>query len=162
MAYLELRDVYFEYPSGHVAVEGVSISADLGEKIAIIGENGAGKTTTAKLMNGLLKPTKGEVLINGVSTKGKTTATIARKVAYVFQNPDDQIFNQEVLAEISYTPRYFKVDEETVNKRLKKAVKLTGLKPYINENPYNLSYSYRKFVCWRWKRAWRADCRSDS
>ena len=90
MAYLELRDVYFEYPSGHVAVEGVSISADLGEKIAIIGENGAGKTTTAKLMNGLLKPTKGEVLINGVSTKGKTTATIARKVAYVFQNPDDQ------------------------------------------------------------------------
>lgn len=87
MAYLELRDVYFEYPSGHVAVEGVSISADLGEKIAIIGENGAGKTTTAKLMNGLLKPTKGEVLINGVSTKGKTTATIARKVAYVFQNP---------------------------------------------------------------------------
>ena len=61
MAYLELRDVYFEYPSGHVAVEGVSISADLGEKIAIIGENGAGKTTTAKLMNGLLKPTKGEV-----------------------------------------------------------------------------------------------------
>ena len=54
-------------------------------------------------MNGLLKPTKGEVLINGVSTKGKTTATIARKVAYVFQNPDDQIFNQEVLAEISYT-----------------------------------------------------------
>lgn len=130
----------------YVAVEGVSISADLGEKIAIIGENGAGKTTTAKLMNGLLKPTKGEVLINGVSTKGKTTATIARKVAYVFQNPDDQIFNQEVLAEISYTPRYFKVDEETVNKRLKKAVKLTGLKPYINENPYNLSYSYRKFV----------------
>ena len=104
MAYLELRDVYFEYPSGHIAVEGVSISADLGEKIAIIGENGAGKTTTAKLMNGLLKPTKGEVLINGVSTKGKTTATIARKVAYVFQNPDDQIFNQEVLAEISYTP----------------------------------------------------------
>lgn len=56
VAYLELRDVYFEYPSGHVAVEGVSISADLGEKIAIIGENGAGKTTTAKLMNGLLKP----------------------------------------------------------------------------------------------------------
>lgn len=87
MAYLELRDVYFEYPSGHVAVEGVSISADLGEKIAIIGENGAGKTTTAKLMNGLLKPTKGEVLINGVSTKGKTTATIARKVAYVFKTP---------------------------------------------------------------------------
>ena len=83
-------------------------------------------------MNGLLKPTKGEVLINGVSTKGKTTATIARKVAYVFQNPDDQLFNQEVLAEISYTPRYFKVDEETVNKILKKAVK-------------SVSYTHRRF-----------------
>ncbi len=146
MAYLEMKDVFFEYPSGHLAVEGVNISADLGEKIAIIGENGAGKTTTAKLMNGLLKPTKGEVLIDGISTKNKTTATIARKVAYVFQNPDDQIFNQEVLTEISYTPKYFKVDEETINKRLKKAVKMTGLKPYVNENPYNLSYAYRKFV----------------
>ena len=64
----------------------------------------------------------------------------------MFQNPDDQIFNQEVLTEISYTPKYFKVDEETINKRLKKAVKMTGLKPYVNENPYNLSYAYRKFV----------------
>lgn len=87
MAYLELKDVYFEYPSGHVAVEGVSISADLGEKIAIIGENGAGKTTTAKLMNGLLKPTKGEVLINGVSTKGKTTRRLRGKWLTYFKTP---------------------------------------------------------------------------
>ena len=85
MAYLELKDVYFEYPSGHVAVEGVSISADLGEKIAIIGENGAGKTTTAKLMNGLLKPTKGEVLINGV--KAKRPRRLREKWLTYFKTP---------------------------------------------------------------------------
>lgn len=146
MAYLEMRDVSFTYPNGHLAVDNINLFMERGEKIAFIGENGAGKTTTAKLMNGLLKPTRGDVFIDGVSTKGKTTATIARKVAYVFQNPDDQIFNQEVYSEIAYTPKHFKVDKNVMKERIRKAVKMTGLKKYVNENPYNISYAYRKLV----------------
>ena len=146
MANLEMRDVSFTYPGGYLAVENINFFAEEGEKIAFVGENGAGKSTTAKLINGLLKPTKGEILIDGVSTKGKTTAAIARNVAYVFQNPDDQIFRQDVFSEIIYTPKYFKVNEDDIRKRVKKAVKMTGLKTYINENPYNLSYAHRKLV----------------
>ena len=97
-------------------------------------------------MNGLLKPTKGEVLINGVSTKRqKRPRRLREKWLTYFKTPTTKFLIRRYWPN-SYTPRYFKVDEETVNKRLKKAVKLTGLKPYINENPYNLSYSYRKFV----------------
>ena len=69
MAYLELKDVYFEYPSGHVAVEGVSISADLGEKIAIIGENGAGKTTAMRMLCGLSYPTSGRGMVAGYDVR---------------------------------------------------------------------------------------------
>ncbi|WP_346704207.1 ATP-binding cassette domain-containing protein [uncultured Agathobaculum sp.] len=85
MAYLELKNVGFAYPNGFQAVENVSMSFELGETVAIIGQNGAGKTTTVKLMNGLLRPTQGEVLVEGQSTKGFTTAQIARKVGYLEQ-----------------------------------------------------------------------------
>ena len=78
-------------PGGHAVIQ-----------VDAQGQNGAGKTTTVKLMNGLLRPTKGEVLIEGQSTADKTTATIARKVGYVFQNPDDQIFQESIYKEISY------------------------------------------------------------
>ncbi len=84
MAYLELKNVSFQYPNGYTAVENVSMEFEKGEKVAIIGQNGAGKTTTVKLMNGLLRPTKGEVLVGGASTEKYTTAQIAKNVGYVF------------------------------------------------------------------------------
>ena len=65
------------------------------------------RTTLARLINGLLRPTKGDVIINGMNTKDHTTAQIASKVGYVFQNPDDQIFNRDVYTEILYTPELF-------------------------------------------------------
>jgi energy-coupling factor transport system ATP-binding protein len=61
------------------------------------------------MMNGLHKPSKGRVLVNGADTKTKTTAQVARFVGYVFQNPDDQIFNQDVITEIEYIAPYFKL-----------------------------------------------------
>ena len=102
MAYLELKNVSFQYSNGYTAVENVSMKFEKGEKVAIIGQNGAGKTTTVKLMNGLLRPTKGEVLVNGTSTVNRTAAQIAKNVGYVFQNPDDQIFQDSIYKEIAF------------------------------------------------------------
>ena len=65
-----LRDTGFTYPDGSEAVRSVNLRVEEGERIAIVGQNGAGKTTTVKMMNGLLKPTRGEVLVDGSSTKG--------------------------------------------------------------------------------------------
>ena len=88
MSVLELKDVSFSYPNGFQALKNISLTVEAGEKVAIIGENGAGKTTAAKLTNGLLRPTTGEVLVNGLPTKDKTVAAISKSVGYVFQNPD--------------------------------------------------------------------------
>ena len=73
MGIIEFKDVSFQYPNGFSAVENVSFEINEGEAIAIIGQNGAGKTTTVKMVNGLLKPTHGTVLIDGMDTKDYTT-----------------------------------------------------------------------------------------
>src|SRR3954451_19759929 len=96
MAFLTLTNISFTYPNGFTAVENVTMSFEKGESVAIVGQNGAGKTTAVKLINGLLKPTEGDVIIDGWNTKDYTTAQISKKVGYVFQNPDDQIFNSTV------------------------------------------------------------------
>ena len=96
---IELKNVSFRYESnGFVAVENVSMTIEPGEKVAIVGQNGAGKTTTVKMMNGIHRPFEGDVIVDGVNTKNVTTASMAKYVGYVFQNPDDQIFNQTVIA----------------------------------------------------------------
>ncbi len=146
MPILELKNVSFKYPSGFEAITDLNLSFEKGEKVAIIGENGAGKTTTAKLLNGLLRPTQGALLLNGKDAVKRTTAQVARDVGYVFQNPDDQIFNNDVYSEIIYTPKYYKLSEDEIKRRADKALKMIHMEKTAHENPYNLSYSLRKFV----------------
>lgn len=100
MNQIVLNHVSFQYPNGFLANEDINLVINQEEQVAIVGQNGAGKTTVVKLMNGLNKPTVGDVTINGMNTKEYTTAQIARYVGYVFQNPDDQIFNQSVYDEM--------------------------------------------------------------
>ena len=146
MSYLTLNDVTYRYPNGYKAVDGVSMSFEKGELVAIIGQNGAGKTTTVKLMNGLLKPEEGDVFIDGWNTKDYTTAQISKKVGYVFQNPDDQIFHNEFTVRSHLAPKNQKLPPEAVKENVMKAAERTGLTPVLEENPYNLPYSMRKFV----------------
>lgn len=143
---IELNDVSFSYPNGFQAIDQISLRIEQGEKVAIVGQNGAGKTTAVKMMNGLYKPTEGDVIIDGVNTKDKTTAAIARTVGYVFQNPDEQIFNSKVSDEIEYMPRYFKLTDKEIKKRVDYAVELSGIAEYMDQNPYNIPYPIRKFV----------------
>ena len=143
---IELKRVDFVYPDGFAANRDLNLTIRPGERLAIVGQNGAGKTTAVKLMNGLHKPTGGDVLVDGQNTKEHTTAQIARTVGYVFQNPDDQIFNQTVRAEIEYMPRYFKLPQAEIERRTERAVALTGLAPYLKKNPFDIPYPIRKFV----------------
>lgn len=143
---IEINNASFTYPNGYVALENISVTIKDGERVAIVGQNGAGKTTAVKMMNGLNKPSSGDVIIDGVNTKDKTTATIAKSVGYVFQNPDDQIFNQTVRAEIEYMPRYFKFSEKEIEQRVNYAVELAGIEKFLKINPYDLPFPVRKFV----------------
>ncbi len=146
MALVEVKNISFKYPNGYLAVDDVSFSIEAGENIAIVGQNGAGKTTTVKMLNGLTKPCTGDVFINGESTKNHTTAQMAKHVGYVFQNPDDQIFNSTVYKEIEYGLKKLKIDPEERKRRIQDAAALTGMDKYLDTNPYDLPLSTRKFV----------------
>lgn len=143
---IELTNASFTYPDGSSAVESVSLIINAGERVAIVGQNGAGKTTTVKMMNGLLKPTRGTVVVDGVATNACTTATTAKTVGYVFQNPDDQIFGSTVLGELEYMPRYHKWNEEKRNARVARSAELAGIGQYFDVNPNDLPFAIKKFV----------------
>lgn len=143
---IELEHVYYTYPNGYTALEDICLTVGEGEKVAIVGQNGAGKTTAVKLMNRIHKPTKGRVVVDGVDTSTRTTAQIARHVGYVFQNPDDQIFNQSIVAEVQYMLRRTKVPEDEIKRRTEYALALTGLDAYRETNPYDIPLPLRKFL----------------
>ncbi|HJF94106.1 MAG TPA: energy-coupling factor ABC transporter ATP-binding protein [Lachnoclostridium phocaeense] len=146
MGMIEFKDVSFSYPNGFSAVEHVSFEIGQGEKIAIVGQNGAGKTTTVKMMNGLLKPTSGTVIVDDMDTKEYTTAQLSRVTGYVFQNPDEQIFHNTVRAEIEFGPGVLGFDEAKIKEKTEWAADICGLTEHMEENPYNLPLSIRKFV----------------
>ncbi|GAB2479697.1 hypothetical protein GCM10027063_21950 [Promicromonospora xylanilytica] len=146
MALVEVHDVSYQYPNGFIAVDGVSFSVEAGDSVAIIGQNGAGKTTTVKMINGLTKPTRGVVKIGGADTATRTAAQTSSRVGYVFQNPDDQIFNATVAEEVGYALRRRKVARQERDLRVERACEMTGLAGAMEANPYDLPLSTRKFV----------------
>lgn len=146
MSLIEMNDVSYSYPNGFEAVKGVNLQVKHGDKIAIIGQNGAGKTTTVKMLNGLIKPTAGSVSVNGKNTKKYSTAQISKEVGYVFQNPDDQIFNNRVVDEIAYALVQAGTPESDIQERVSKYARLCGVEEYLDENPYDLPLSIRKLV----------------
>ncbi len=146
MAYITLDNVSYEYPGGFLAVEDVALGIQKGENVAIVGQNGAGKTTLVRMLNRLLVPTKGDVLVGGMNSKDHTTAQMSRVVGYVFQNPDDQIFHSTIEKEVEFGPKMMKLDDAEIKRRMDDALTLTGLAAQREENPYNLPLSVRKFV----------------
>lgn len=110
MQALSFRDVHFGYEGMPMSINGVSFSIDRGDSVALLGANGAGKSTTTKLINGLLRPTQGEVETLGMSPAEVGTAKIAQHVGYLFQNPDNQICQREVLEEILFGPKILGLD----------------------------------------------------
>jgi energy-coupling factor transport system ATP-binding protein len=143
---ITLDDVSFVYPDGSSAVESVSFAVADGERAAILGQNGAGKTTTVKMMNGLLKPTSGVVTVDGVATTGRSTASVAKDVSYVFQNPDDQISASSVRDELWRMPKYLKWDVGETETRVARAAELTGISDHLDTNPNDLPFAIKKFV----------------
>jgi energy-coupling factor transport system ATP-binding protein len=143
---LQVEGVSFAYPAGVEALRDVSLSVAPGEAVGIIGENGAGKTTFVKHLNGLLKPDEGRVLVKGHDTRDYTAATLARCVGLVFQNPDDQLFQNSVRKEVALGPRNLGLDEQEVDERVQWALELVEMEGPIDVHPYDLGLSGRKLV----------------
>jgi energy-coupling factor transport system ATP-binding protein len=143
---IDVKDVYFTYPTGLEALKGINLTIDDGEFLAVMGQNGAGKTTLVKHFNGLLKPTQGEVLVNGVSTRDVSVAKLARNVGFVFQNPDHQLFSETVEDEIAFALKNFGFEEAVIEKQVEWALNLLDITEYRKTSPFMLSGGERKRV----------------
>lgn len=143
---IRFEGVEYAYRDGTKALNGVDLEIPTGARVAIIGQNGAGKTTTAKLMNGLLKPTSGTVTVDGKATTATTTAETARIVAYVFQNPDDQLFRNRVEDELAYVGKIRNLDVDSIHSEVARVAALVGVEEYMDANPKDVPLAIRKFI----------------
>ena len=143
---IEINNLRFTYPTGLEAIKGINLTIASGEQVAIVGQNGAGKTTLVRHFNGLLKPSSGTVLIGDWETSKYSTAKLASRVGYVFQNPDEQLFSRDVLTEVAFGPRNLGYTKEKVDELVKRALSLTELNDKTETNPYDLSPTWRKMV----------------
>jgi len=151
---IEVKDVYYTFPNGFEVLKGVSMTIRDGEFIAIMGQNGAGKTTLVKHFNGLLKPSKGDVIVDGVTTRETSVAKLARNVGFVFQNPDHQLFCESVEEEIAFGLRNFGFEEALTKRRVEWALNLLDLVEYRRTSPFLLSGGERKRVALASVLAW--------
>jgi energy-coupling factor transport system ATP-binding protein len=143
---IQISDLRFTYPSGVEAIRGISLSIEAGEQVAIIGQNGAGKTTLVKHFNGLLQPSSGNVTVGDWNTKEHSVAKLARRVGYVFQNPDEQLFSKNVGTEVAFGPRNLGYTGDQIQALVKDALEMTELSDKTETNPYDLSITWRKMV----------------
>jgi energy-coupling factor transport system ATP-binding protein len=145
---VDVLHLEYVYPDGTGALADVSLSIGRQEFVAFIGQNGSGKTTLSKCFNGLLKPTGGSVIVEGIDTRQRGVAKqLLTKVGYVFQNPDHQLFNDSVRKEIAYGPRNIGLSHEEVEARVRDATAVAGLKPeHLPMHPFFLPKGVRQRV----------------
>ncbi len=143
---LSFERVSFTYPGSVRALDGIDLAIESGEFVAIVGENGAGKTTLVKMLNGLLRPDKGKVGVGDWDVAGHTTAELARRVGFLFQNPDDQLFERTVNREVSFGPRNLGFSAKKIAVITRAALESVGLGDKAEENPYDLEPFERKLL----------------
>ena len=117
-----IDQIQYRYPNGVTALADVSLRVAAGEQVAIVGQNGSGKTTLAKQLNGLLRPSAGKVHIGDWGTDGHSVAQLARRVGYLFQHPDEQLFQRTVAAELAFGPRNLGFDPTRTTALVTKAL----------------------------------------
>lgn len=134
---IEVEKLWFAYQKELTVLKGIDLRLYQGEFIAVMGRNASGKTTLVKHFNGLLKPGKGKVLVNGQDIKKTTVAELARQVGYVFQNPNDHLFADTVEEEIAFTLK--SLGFENIATRVNNALQQFNLAPYKKQYPRFLS-----------------------
>ena len=129
------------------ALDSISIHVKPGKFVAIVGHNGSGKSTFARLINGLLFPTDGEILVNGMDTrKEELLLDIRRTAGMVFQNPDNQIIGQVVEEDVAFGPENMGVPTPEIRERVENALKTIGMYDHRKDSPNRLSGGQKQRV----------------
>lgn len=154
---INFENVDYSHPNGNIALRNVSFRINGGELLAILGGNGAGKTTLVRHMNGLLKATHGFVSVFGKDAKATSCAELSRRVGIVFQNPNNQLFEQSVRKEIEFALKNFGLSKEVVEERTNWALETFALTQYEERAPMELSGGEKKRLCVALVLAWDPD-----
>ncbi|MFX0031609.1 MAG: energy-coupling factor ABC transporter ATP-binding protein [Candidatus Hermodarchaeota archaeon] len=136
---ISIKNVDYIYPNGTHALRNVSLNINKGELIAIMGQNGAGKTTLIRMLNGLLRPSKGSVYIEKKDISSKTIADLSKVVGIVFQNPSHQLFSNTIDDEINFSLKNLELNPEQIEMTKDTILKSFDLLKYQNRSPLNLS-----------------------
>jgi len=145
-AIIKADNVYYEYMAqneGDIAVQavkGISMSIRQGQFVVVLGRNGSGKSTLARLLNGLLIPVKGTVIIDGIDTSNNELIWEVRKnLGLVFQNPDNQIVATTVEEDVAFGPENLGISPDDIRKRVDESLKMVGMGEYSGYSPHMLS-----------------------
>lgn len=143
---VSLNDVKFNYPTGVVALKGISLDIAQGERIAILGPNGSGKSTLILLIAGLLMPNSGVIKVFGEKTTSKDFQKLRSRIGIVFQDPDDQLFTPSVIEDIEYGPKNLKLPEEDIKIRSTQVLEKMDITHIKSRPPHRLSFGEKKKV----------------
>ncbi len=150
---IETKNLTHVYSQGtpfqHTALDGVAFSAMPGEYIAVIGRTGSGKSTLIQHLNGLLKPTDGQVLFDGedIWADQQRTHQIRFQVGLVFQYPEYQLFEETVYQDIAFGPKNMGLDKDEIDRRVRQAAHFVGLKDKtLEKSPFDLSGGQKRRV----------------
>lgn len=142
--FIVLEDVSFFYKENRLVLKNINLSFHRDEITAIIGPNGSGKTTLGKIMMGIISPTTGKAFIEGVETIDMTLGQIGKKIGYLFQNPERQLFCSTVLEEMIFPSVFSGQDMGIVESKAIKILKMFDLYHLKDFSPFKLSYGEKE------------------
>ena len=140
---IDFKNVCFRYENEDT-IKNISFHIDKGDFVAVLGSNGVGKTTISKLFNGILKPTSGDVTVNGMNTKTTRTSALAKHVGFLFQNPDRQICKNTIREEIMFSLECIKAEKKYAENQCSKILKEFGFDG--SRDPYTMSRGERQKI----------------
>lgn len=143
---IHTRNISYTYPDGNRALADVCIDIEEGSTVAVVGANGAGKSTLLSLLVGILEPADGEVEIAGIPLKKEKLEEIRRKVGFVFQNPDDQLFMARVYDDVAFGPRNFGHSAEEAAEMADRAIETLNIGHLKHRAPHKLSGGEKRNV----------------
>jgi cobalt/nickel transport system ATP-binding protein len=146
MTVLDVRDLAFSYPDGTLALDGVDLTVEGGERLAVLGPNGAGKTTLVLALNGINAASRGSVTVAGLAVDKANLPEIRRRVGIVFQDPDDQLFMPTVRDDVAFGPSNLGLRGDELAARTAEALAAVGMARAAERAPHHLSFGERRRV----------------
>ena len=145
-ALLELEDLSFSYPNGMNVFSGISLRIEPGESVGLVGPNGAGKSTLLKLLSGLLPSYEGTAKVSGLPVEKKNLKEIRKKLGYVFQDADNQLFMKTVEEDVAFAPLNYGYSKEETEERVSAALSQVHMEEFRSRSVYQLSGGEKKLA----------------